>query len=384
MSQLYTHKIPKKSFLGCIVNTRNQCWFTNSKGEKRHMEIMKTVLTDPKFLGAVFSTISIILLGYYLRKSGKVTDTAAKSLTAVLMNVALPALAFQAFMTDIKPETFTTGLNSFIFGFVAYIILILITFAYRGKYKGDKLDVMRGLTIFGSTTFFGLPIIEAFLGSEGTLYANLFNIAYRVFLYSYGYIMFSGLKFEKKNLKQIILNPIIIATFLGFFIWMFQASLPQVSVAVKEGTKSYAFLRLDQTAPWFMKAVGYLASLSSPLAWLAIGMTLAKISLKDAVKDMDVWVYSIGKLLIMPAVMLILMILFRNIGFLPLNYVAITGIIIMLATPPATVAVGYAINFDKEAVFSSNASLVSTVLSIVAIIIWLVVLAALNSAGIIL
>ena len=54
----------------------------------------------------------------------------------------------------------------------------------------------------------------------------------------------------------------------------------------------------------------------------------------------------------------------------------------MLATPPATVAVSYAINFEKEALFSSNASLVSTVMAIVAIILWLVVLAALKTAGV--
>ena len=168
------------------------------------MGIIKTVLSDQAFLGAIFSTISIILLGYYLRKSGKVNETAPKALTAVLLNVALPALAFKAFMTDISPETFTVGLNSFIFGFVAYILLIVLTFAYKSRYQGDKLDAMRGLTIFGSTTFFGIPIISAFLGTDGTLYANLFNVAYRVFLYSYGFILFSGLKFEKKNLKTIL------------------------------------------------------------------------------------------------------------------------------------------------------------------------------------
>nr|BCD71106.1 auxin efflux carrier family protein [Erysipelothrix rhusiopathiae] len=362
---------------------KQSCFLKYQLTEENLMDIIKQVLSDQAFLGAIFSTISIILLGYYLKKTNKVTDDASKALTAVLLNVALPALAFKAFMTDIKPETFTVGLNSFIFGFVAYVLLILITLAYTAKYKGDKLDAMRGLTIFGSTTFFGIPIISAFLGNEGALYANLFNVAYRVFLYSYGYILFSGLKFEKKNLKQIILNPIIIATFLGFLIWMFQASLPQVTVGAGETAKTVAFLRLDITLPWFMKAVGYLASLSSPLAWLAIGMTLAKISLKDATKDVNVWIYSFGKLVVVPAIMLLIMIFYKKIGFLPLDYVAITGVIIMLATPPATVAVSYAINFDKEALFSSNASLVATVLSIVAIILWLVILTALHGVGII-
>ena len=45
----------------------------------------------------------------------------------------------------------------------------------------------------------------------------------------------------------------------------------------------------------------------------------------------------------------------------------------MLATPPATVAVAYAIKFDREAVLASNVSLLATVLSILAIIFWIVV-----------
>lgn len=336
-------------------------------------EALGLILTDQRFLGAIFSTIFIILLGYYLRKSNKVSDDANKVLTTILLSVALPALAFNAFMTDINEATFTTGLNSFIFGFIAYILLIILTLLYKLRYNGPKLDSLRGLTIFGSTTFFGIPIIAAFLGSEGTLYANLFNIAYRVFLYSYGYILMSGLRFNKSNLKDIFLNPILIATFLGFFIWMFQDSLPQVTVMSGDVSRQVAILRVDQTIPWFFQALTFLGGLSSPLAWLAIGMTLAKISIKDAVKDRDVWIYSFIKVLIMPLVMLVVMYFLNTTGILPLKYSAIAAIIIMLATPPATVIVSFAINFDKESVFSANSSLLTTVISVFAIIFWIVV-----------
>lgn len=350
------------------------------------MDIISTiqsVATDNAFLGAIFSTISIILLGYYLRRSNKVGDDASKVLTTILLTIALPALAFNAFMTDISDETFTTGLNSFIFGFVAYIILIVISYVYAVKYKGNKLDAMRGLTIFGSTTFFGLPIISAFLGKDGTLYANLFNIAYRVFLYSYGLMLFSNVKFNVKSLKTVFLNPIVISTFIGFLIWIFQNNLPQVTIGTGEDAWTGASLRLDKTLPWFTKALTYLSSLSSPLAWLAIGMTLAKNPIGDAAKDKDSWIYSIGKLVIIPAVFLVLMLLMKQFNILPLDYNAMTAIIIMLATPPATVVVSYAINFDKEAIFASNASLLATVLSVFAIIMWLIIMTMLHTAGII-
>lgn len=332
---------------------------------------MFQVLTSPNFLGAIFSTISIILLGYSIRKKNIVDASSGKVLSNIVLAVALPALAFKAFMTDINEKTFTTGLNVFIFGFVAYVILIVLGEVFFSKAKGDKRTTMSVLTAFGSTTFFGIPIINGILGATGTLYANIFNIAYRVFLYSYALIRMSGMKFEKKNLKAIFLNPIVIATFAGLLIWLFQAYLPQVEITEKEKVLSVAFLRIDKTAPWLFKAISYLADLSSPLAWLAIGITLGNISIGEAVKDKLVWYYSAVKLIAVPAIFLVIMIVIK--AFLPMEYNAVMAIIIMLATPPATVAVAYAIKYDKEAALASNASLLATVLSVFAIIFWLVV-----------
>ena len=319
-----------------------------------------SVILSTKFLSAIFSTIFIILLGYYLRRKNLVNEHGAKVLSSILLSAALPALAFTAFMQDIKKETYTTGINVLIFGFVAYILLTLLGYLFYINYHGDTKKTMIVLTAFGSTTFFGIPIINGLLGNTGTLYANIFNIAYRVFLYSFGLIMMSGIKFEKKNLKQIFLNPIIIATFLGLIVWIFQKEIP--------------FARIDKTAKPIFAALKYLGGLSSPLAWLAIGMTLANISLKDALKETKTLVYGAIKLIIIPALFLILLIILNFVG-ITFQYDAIVAIIIMLATPPATVAVAYAIKFEKEAILASDISLVNTVLSVFAIIIWIIVLA---------
>lgn len=340
---------------------------------------MIKIITDPKFLGAIFSTISIILLGYYARKKNIVSENGGKTLSNIVLSFALPALAFKAFMTNISKETFTTGMSVFIFGFIAYVILIVLGELLFFKLKGDKKTTMSVLTTFGSTTFFGIPIINGFLGAAGTIYANIFNIAYRVFLYSYGLIRMSGTKFEKKNFKQIFGNPIIIATFIGLLIWLFQASLPQVMIydATTKKEVSYAILRIDKTVPWLYEAINYLGNLASPLAWLAIGMTLGNISLGDSVKDKLVWYYSFAKLLIVPAIFIIIIFALKPI--LPMNYEAVMAILIMLATPPATVAVAYAIKYEKEQVLASNASLLATVLAIFAIIFWILVGALLKS-----
>lgn len=342
------------------------------------LEIIQKTLTDNSIIGAIFSSILIIGLGFYLRKKEMINSVASKILTKIVLTVSLPALAFTSFMKDIDGDQLKQGISILIWGFAIYIILIPITKIMYSKVKGDKQVVYRILTIFGSTTFFGTPIVTAVYGSVGTMYSNIFNIAYRVFLYSYAFIKMSGAKMDKenlkKNVKEIFLNPIILATFLGLFIWLFQDMLPQVQVAAKDTVESYAFLRIDKTLPWLYKPLSYLQSLASPLAWLSIGATLAEVPFKKAMSQSDAWIYSLIKVMLIPVINLVLLVILNVTGILPVSFEAVATTVIMMAAPTATVAAAYAINFEKEAVFTSNCSLLSTLLGVVAMPIWIIAL----------
>ncbi|WP_423363925.1 AEC family transporter [Mycoplasma sp. P36-A1] len=339
------------------------------------LEIIKTTLTDMDILSAITSTVFIILLGFLCRKKGIFTDTFAKTLTKVVLSVALPCLAFTAFMQDIDGEKLTKGMNLLIWGLVVYVLLIFISKFFFLKYKGDKQDTLRVLTIFGSTTFFGTPIVSAIYGPLGVMYSSIFNIGYRIFLYSYGYIKMSGLKMEAKNIKTMFLNPIVIATFAGLIIWLIQGSLPQVAITGEDGVVSnVAFLRIDQTAVWLFQPMKYLSSLASPLAWLSIGATLGAIKFSDAAKDKTSWYYSVIKVIVVPAINIICLAVLNATGILKIDATALGTVVIMMAAPTATVAAAYAISFDKEALLASNASLISTILAVIMTPVWIVIL----------
>lgn len=316
-------------------------------------DIFRSTLTDMSIVSAITSTVFIILLGFVCRKKGIFSESVGKILSKVVLTVALPALAFRAFMQDINTELLMQGINVLIWGLVIYIILILVSKPFFLSYKGDKQTTLRVLTIFGSTTFFGTPIVSAIYGPVGVMYSSIFNIGYRIFLYSYGYIKMSGLKMEAKNIKAMFVNPIIIATFAGLFIWLFQGYLPQVSVTGAEGEISQvAFLRIDQTAPWLFQPMDYLAGLSSPLAWLAIGATLGEVSFKKAASEKTSWYYSLVKVVFVPALNIVILAVLTATNILPVNFEALATIVIMMATPAATVAAAYAISFDKGGTFS--------------------------------
>ncbi|QOD86360.1 AEC family transporter [Weissella viridescens] len=326
-------------------------------------------------VAAITSTIFIILLGFYMRKKGIFGAQVGKTLTSVVMKLALPALAFVSFMAPINDQTFKQGMGILVWGIVIYVILIAATKIMYIKYDHDTQDVMRVLTMFGSTTFFGIPIVTGIYGLKGAMYASIFNIGYRLFLYSYGYIKMSGEKMDRKNLNSMLMNPIVLATFLGLILWLLQGSMPTLtgtSPITKEAA-TVAFYRIDVTAPWLYKPLTYLSSLASPLAWLSIGITLGEVSLKDAVKDKSVWYYSFNKVIMVPVINIVLLVILGATGILHLDGTALATIVLMMATPTATVAAAYAISFDRKALLASNASLMSTVVATVAMPFWIVI-----------
>ncbi|MDO1604734.1 AEC family transporter [Lactobacillus sp. YT155] len=353
------------------------------------IKAIESTFTNMAIVSSITSTIFIILLGFYLRKRKTFGETFGKVLSKVVLSVALPALAFTSFMQPIDSETLTQGMNVLIWGILIYIIMIFVTPLAYTKYPKDKKDVLAILTTFGSTTFFGIPIVGAVFGPKGIMYSSIFNIGYRIFLYSYAYIKMSGLKMEAKNIREMFLNPIVIATFAGLILWLIQDWAPMVTVqqalngavVPDGGTVSVAFFRIDQTALWLFKPLQYLGNLASPLAWLSIGATLGSISFKDAAKDKTSWYYGINKVVLIPLLNLVLLTILTVTNILPVSYVALATVVIMMSTPTATVAAAYAISFDRDALLASNASLISTVLAVVATPIWITILEIIKHMG---
>ena len=122
-------------------------------------EIISSILKNNSIVGAISSSVLIILFGFYLRKTNVLKDGTSKTLSDVILSASLPALAFNSFMQDINKNSLEQGINLLIWGFAIYILLIFLTKVLYIQYKGDKKSVLEVLTIFGSTTFFGIPIV---------------------------------------------------------------------------------------------------------------------------------------------------------------------------------------------------------------------------------
>ena len=69
------------------------------------------------------------------------------------------------------------------------------------------------------------------------------------------------------------------------------------------------------------------------------------------------------------------------LGIKPISFEGMATTVIMMAAPTATVAAAYAITYDRDAVFTSNCSILSTVVAVVAAPVWIVILEIIKNIG---
>lgn len=356
-------------------------------------------LTNSDLWTAICKTIIIIFLGYFLTRKNIFPKETGKILTKVVMTVSLPCLAFTGFMSNYTMSQGIDAVVNLVFGFIIYIIFIFLgKLVFIWVKDETKKKVLCVLFAFGSTTFFAQPLISAIFGTQAYNNSNMLNVAYRVFLYSYAYLAISGLKIGeseessfKKTLKKIFLNPVILATLIGLLLWFLQA-IPGVEIVktdwltTNESETKVAFWRIDVTLPWIYQVAKTLGSLSSPLVWLAIGCTLGNASIKEAATDKYAWIYSALKVFLAPLIVLGILCLTEWIATL-LGYPelisaqTVQSSLMMWMVPPATVAVAYCINFDKEKQMASNSSVIATLMAVPGIIFWVLIITLLTSTG---
>lgn len=345
-------------------------------------KILEDILNNNNIIGTISSVLIIILIGFIFTKKKILSEVTAENLSKIILFLAIPDLSYNAFMQDMDSEKLNQSMSLLIWSIIIHLALIFISSIIFKKYGKSEKDVLRMITIFGSTTVFGIPVIQAVYGDLGAMYASVFNLPYRALLYTYGYITISEVKLKKENIGKIISNPVIVATFLGMGVWIFQKYLPQISINENGIVRDYGILRIDKTAYWLFKPMQYLAALNAPLSWLSIGITLAGVPLGETLKSKISWKYSILKVSIIPMVLISLFVGLKLIVGYEISYIAVATIVIMMATPAATVIATYAINFRKEPLLVSSCSLASSILAVVMIPAFIVLIEILKVMGI--
>ena len=293
-------------------------------------------------INSVISLFIMILVGVYSSKKKIITPAMNKGLTDILIKIALPFMILTSFMFTFDDNIKSNIIKTLFYSLAAYIIVIFISYLLLIPVKGDKKTILHFANVFTNTGYVGFPILFSIYGPEGVIYGSIFNMVFVIFVWTYGLLLFKG-KLEKEDLrnevKNIILNPSIIAVFLGIIILVFNIQLPQA----------------------LFSSMNSIGSMTGPLSMIIIGVIFSKVKIKKHLKDWTLYYGIIAKLIIIP---MIICLLFCLIG--DMSKAAIT-VMIMVAMPASAMTSIFAESFNKENEYAAIMVSATTLLSLITV-----------------
>lgn len=245
------------------------------------------------FFTVFFQMLALLIMigtGYFASKSGMMDGHTNGQMSDMIVNIFNPLLVFSAAANAVGQIPVS---KIYIVGMVAagmFAVFILAGMAVSPLFEKDKgqRKIFQLMFVFSNVGFIGIPVISSILGSEYVVYVTEFMIVYSIVFYTYGVTLMDG-KFSLQSLKAMI-NPGMVFGLLAMAVIIFGVQVPD-------------FLKTAAT---------YLGNVTSPMALVAVGYTLAQSDLKEVFGQPRLYVFSVFKLLILPLLMLPLLRLVLN------------------------------------------------------------------------
>ena len=196
--------------------------------------------------------------------------------------------------------------------------------------------------VSGNTGFFGLPIINALFSGmpEAAAYSCMFCVSLNILAWTVGVFTLTG---DRKyiSFRAAFLNPTVIAVVIGLVLYF-------------AGAKNW----LPDLIRGGIKTVG---GMSTPLCLFILGIRLATMDLKKLFTQPFVYAIAAVKLVLFP------LFCFAVALLIPYSAVFRASMLILGATPCASVILNLAEMHNSGQSLAANCALLSTLLSVITI-----------------
>ena len=280
-------------------------------------------------------------IGFFCYKKQIITDEVSRKLSAIVVNIANPALILTGCMGEEKMKGEELALTCIIMLAMYGALLVLAELLPRLlRIEKKSRGTYKAMTVFSNIGFMGFPVIAALYGNGALLYAALFTIPYNVLIYTYGVSSMSTEEGNKDKRNALnwgrILNVGVIACMIAIIVYLFGISVPS-----------------------FVKnTVTHLSNLTAPLSMMVIGASLVTIDLKKLFMDGRLLLFSFIKLIVIPVLGVMLINKFVS------NEIICGVCMVMLATPVGSMTAMLAQQYDGDYEMASKGVALTTILSV--------------------
>ncbi len=232
-----------------------------------------------------FQMLALLIMigaGYFMAKKEMMDAHTNTQMSKMIVNVFNPMLILSsaANSAGLVPLG-TIGLVGIIaLGMFAVFVVTGMVLSPLFDKIPEQRKIFQEMFVFSNLGFIGIPVVSSILGEEYVVYVTEFLLIYTIVFYTYGVALMDG-KFSPSSLKSMF-NPGTISGLLALLIIACGIQLP-------------GFIKT---------AVTYLGNVTSPMALVAVGFTLAHSDLKKIFCQPRLYVFSAIKLLLLPLAML--------------------------------------------------------------------------------
>lgn len=286
----------------------------------------------------VLVMLFLMLIGYIFTKKGVFTKEGIKQMTELALRVAVPCLIINSYQREFELEMAKNLGLAMIFTLFIHIVYMLIVTVVFKKREDKKDRISKFSAIYSNCGFMALPLIQAIYGDEGVFYAVAYVTVFNILYWTHGVFIYTK-DIKRLSLKKIIFNPGVLGAIIGITLFVTQITLP---------------------AP-IGKTVGFMASINTPIPMIVLGTYLVNLNIKQTLKNGSLWAVTHLRLFILP---IITMFALKILGW---EDIISMPLILASASPVAAVATLFAVRYNLDSEYSTQAVSFTTLLSVITI-----------------
>ena len=230
-------------------------------------------------------------LGFATNKLKLAPENTATVLSKLENYFLVPALIINTFMNYCTFSSIKEQYTLILYCLIVLVLAVVIAWPLSGFFakSGYTREIYKYALTFGNFSFMGNAIVPAILGPEMLYNYMLFILPLNIAVYTGGVIILIP-RGEGKNILKSLLNPIFVSIIIG-------------AVLGLTGAK--------QIIPSFVTTtIGNLSACMGPLAMVLTGFVVADYDFKRLLNNGKVYIASILRLLILPALFVTVLLLF--------------------------------------------------------------------------
>lgn len=334
----------------------------------------------------------MMAVGYLCYRKQILTEEVSRKVSAIVVNVANPCMILSSALTDQQMQgkelVQTLAIVVMMYAFLLAVAQLLPRILCIQK---ESRGAYAAMTVFANIGFMGFPVLAAMYGNGALLYGAVFQIPFNILIYTYGVAVLT-----RKPGACVKTEPDVNAevdvkaepngkTGERQDAQGITAAVNGKSENIENGSEQQGKLQgtveivkkifnigviacitamllyfLQTPVPSFLQAfITNLGNLTAPLSMMIIGASLAQMPLKELFLDKKLLLFSLVKLLLLPAVWMIMV-----------NRVAeqeiLRGVcLVMMATPAGSMTAMLAQQYGGDYETASRGVALTTVLSVI-------------------